>query len=412
MSDDKDDLDGSDWLSSQFTPTEQVPKQASRTPVAPPQNAEPVFGTAPVRQVPPVPAPPAQNAAGGFNWGLRPGGHADAAPAVPTAPPPVAAVPAATPPPLVVPPTAASSTPTVPYVPSAPTPASEPTQPLSWSEFAATQAPEAPPSTPLDQPTQAFTVPAWQPTHTASTAHDDYVDHSAAPTSAIDSLFGDHQFQEYEEVGVLKAVQTPPVAGSRSAARPPRAPLATSQKALMGVACGLIAVLLLIALFFIGEHLGAASAAAQITSSTTGSKSTPTPAGNGGPAAPGVQQWSALQGGECIQPFSSAWAVTFTVVACTDNHDAQMVFKGRLSDTDDTGYPSASDFQTQLTALCSAPTAINYKAAASVTDLQVSFSYPPTSASWIGGDRTYYCFVDRVSGDSLPGDLSVPSSGN
>ena len=83
----------------------------------------------------------------------------------------------------------------------------------------------------------------------------------------------------------------------------------------------------------------------------------------------------------------------------------QMVFKGTLSDTDDTGYPSASEFQTQLTALCSAPTAINYKAAAAVTDLQVSFSYPPTSASWIGGDRTYYCFVDRVSGDSLPGDL-------
>jgi hypothetical protein len=285
---------------------------------------------------------------------------------------------------------------------------------MSWTDFASTQSPPPSPSTSVDQPTQAFTVPPWQPTSSealAPSAHDDYHDQLHPPTSAIDSLFGDHQFQEYEEVGVLKAVQAPPVAGSRASAREPRAPLSSTQKTLMGVAGGLIAVLLLFALFLVGRQVGAANAAAQIAASTTGTKKTPTSAGNGGLAAPGVQQWSALQGGECIQPFSSAWAVTFTVVSCTDNHDAQMVFKGRLSDADDTAYPSTSDFQTQLTALCSAPTAIDYKAASAVTDLQVSFSYPPSSASWISGNRTYYCFVDRASGGALPGDLSVHTSG-
>lgn len=295
---------------------------------------------------------------------------------------------------------------------------------MSWADFAATQAPSAPapsaptpaaaPSTSVDQPTEAYTVAPWQPAQTgaAASAVADYHDQHNEPTSAIDSLFGDHQFQEYEEVGVLKGSQAPALPGSRADAREPRAPLATSQKALMGVAGGLIGVLILIGLFFLGERLGAANAASPTGSATAGSKSTPTSAGSGGPAAPGVQPWTALQGGECIQPFTSAWAVTFTVVSCTNDHDAQMVFKGKLSSSDDPGYPTTSQFQTQLTQLCSAPTAINYKAAAAVTDMQVSFSYPPTAQSWINGDRTYYCFIDRVSGGTLPGDLSVPASGN
>jgi hypothetical protein len=286
---------------------------------------------------------------------------------------------------------------------------------MSWADFAATQAPAPAPTTHVDQPTEAYTVAPWQQVSTGSTiaaAQADYQDQHNEPTSAIDSLFGDHQFQEYEELGVLKSVQQTAAPGSRAEAREPRAPLATSQKALMGVAGGLIGVLVLIGLFFLGERLGVASAASPTGSSTAGAKSTPTSAGNGGPASPGVQLWSALQGGECIKPFSSAWAVTFTVVSCTADHDAQMVFKGRLSTTDDTGYPSTSELQTQLTALCSAPTAINYKAAQSVTDLQVSFSYPPTAQSWISGNRTYYCFVDRASGGSLPGDLSAQTSGS
>ena len=479
MSDDKDDLDASDWLSSQFDPTEQVPKQVptadaqppviptpvTPSPVAPPaQGAHPLtppppaassaataFPTAlfpsasspspvyphsapppaPSLVTPPPPAPipvalppaaftpvpppqpqpsaPEPNAAGGFSWGLRPGGSdQQGSPAVP---------------PPAVPPPAAAAAPTTPLVPDA----GEPTRPLSWDEFAATQAaPAATPSGYVDEPTQAYTVaptqafevqptaayvaPPWQ--QTGNPPESGFI-HGGdqEPTSAIDSLFGDHQFQAYEEVGVLKTVQGVSTGtGGDPVEREPRAPLSTTQKTLMGVAGGLVVVLIVIAMYFLGVHLGTASAAVPKGHSTGSATDTPTPAGSGGPAAPGVQQWSALQGGECIQPFSTAWATTFTVVSCSTDHDAQMVFKGKLPDSADTAYPTTAQFQTELTGLCSAPTAINYAAASAVTDLQVSFSYPPSQSKWIAGDRTYYCFVDRQSGGNLPADLSVKAT--
>jgi hypothetical protein len=419
--------------------------------------------------VPPV-APPVQasapepTAAGGFNWGLRPSSAAapGAAPNVADAPSPFSPVtvppaPEPEPPALIVPPVSVPVLPPVePFVPVPPVPVPvlaeppvlPPTQPLSWTEFAATQQQEeAPPRaqrdtlpqppfllptapSAVDHPTEAYTVQPWQPasaspdpTPTLATPPADLAgafesadpagaEHAADPadrTSAIDSLFGDHKFQEYDEVGVLATLQTLPATEATSSTRPerePRGPLPTSQKVLMGVAGGLIGVLILIAMFFLGQHLGSAQAA-EPKPSKTGSSATPTPAGTGGPAAPGVQQWTALQGGECIQPFSSAWAQTFTVVACSADHDAEMVFKGKLPDSSSVAYPTAASFQKQLTGLCSAPTAINYTAAAAVTDLQVSFSYPPNTAAWLTGDRTYYCFVDRVSGGNLPGDLAV-----
>ncbi|MEJ1230400.1 MAG: hypothetical protein WDM88_06870 [Galbitalea sp.] len=86
-----------------------------------------------------------------------------------------------------------------PYAPDA-------TQPFSWDEFAATQSPPpAPLTVPFEQPTEAYTVQPWQPTSAPSPP----APGPAAPTSAIDSLFGDQQFQEYEDLGVLKTVQAP-----------------------------------------------------------------------------------------------------------------------------------------------------------------------------------------------------------
>jgi Septum formation len=414
VSDEKDTEDGSDWLSSQFDPKGAVPAQPAATPPPTPPPAAPPAPTPPApTPTPPAPTPaplpatpapvapaPTPNAGGGFNWGLKPGGTVDQPPvATPSAP-------VTAPPPLVNPPTTPHvAPPTQLYVP-------EPTKPLSWGEFAATQegAPAATPQAP-EQPTEAYTVLPWQPAAATSPSFPEQSsDEPADPTSAIDSLFGDHKFQEYEEVGVLKTIQVPPSAGVDDSVElsAPREPLPQAQKVLLGVAAGLLAALILVGLFFFGQHLG--SAAAVQPKATNTASSTPTPAGTGGPATPGVQQWTALQGGECIQPFSSAWALTFTVVACTADHDAEMVFKGTLPDAADTKYPTATDFQKEITPLCTAPTAINYTAAVSVTDLQVSFSYPPTTAKWLSGDRTYYCFVDRVSGGNLPGDLSVPKT--
>jgi Septum formation len=359
-----------------------------------------------------APASPTPNHDGGFNWGLRPGAAGSAPVAPPAASP---QPPALIPPPE--PPAAVTAPPTVPYVPAP----DEATQPLSWDEFAASQqAPVLPdqvasahtPPVFEDQPTEAYTVQPWQPAATQATVPEQQLDGNYEPTSAIDSLFGDQQFQAYEEVGVLKTVQSIPAAAVADSPREPRAPLSSSQKVLMGVAGGLIGVLILIGMFFLGQRIGTAQAATPSASSTSGSTNVPTPAGAGSPAAPGVRQWSVLQGGECIQPFSSAWAATFTVVDCTSDHDAEMVFKGKLPDSSASGYPTTTQFQTELTGLCSAPTAINYATAKAVTDLQVSFSYPPTESKWLSGDRTYYCFVDRQSGGSLTGDLSVQKPGS
>ena len=424
MSDEKDELDGSDWLSNQFNPTEQVPKQqASAQPnpqppaeqVPTPQTATPPYTPfpAPADPVAPAAPPSTPDAASDFDWLLRPGGADQAQP--PAEPPvPPQPVPPPVAPPLVAPPEPSYTTPTVAYTPVP----NEPTQPLSWDEFAASQQAPSPTSAPLapppfvDQPTEAYTVQPWQPTLPPVAPPAAAPEGEGEPTSAIDSLFGDHQFQAYEEVGVLKAVQSIPGELASDEPKEPRAPLSSTQKALMGVAGGLIGVLILIGMFFLGQHIGSAQAAAPSTSATGGSTKAPTSAGTGGPAAPGVRDWSVLQGGECIQPFSSAWAATFTVVACSADHDAEMVFKGKLPDASGSGYPTTTQFQTELTGLCSAPTAINYSVAKAVTDLQVSFSYPPSASKWLSGDRTYYCFVDRQSGGTLPGDFAVPAATN
>jgi hypothetical protein len=176
----------------------------------------------------------------------------------------------------------------------------------------------------------------------------------------------------------------------------------------MFVAAGLIAVIALVALFFLGQRLAATSADQAIPPASTGA-ATPAPpqAPVNGLAAPGVHPFAALRGGECLQPFTTAWAATYTVVNCAAGHSGQLVFKGKLPDAATAAYPTGAQFKTEITPLCSAPTAINYSAAKAVTDLQISFSYPATAQAWDGGDRTYYCFVDRSGGGGLPGDLAV-----
>jgi hypothetical protein len=234
------------------------------------------------------------------------------------------------------------------------------------------------------------------------------------PTSALDSLFADNKFEEYEELGVLQTISPPPTSlDAHQAALAPRAliehaPITSTQRTLMFVAAGLIAVIALVALFFLGQRLGSTSSVQAIPPVSTAKATTaPTVAPVNGLAPPGVQPFAALQGGECVQPFTTAWAATYTVVDCATGHSGQLVFKGTLPDAASAAYPTGAQFQTEITPLCSAPTAINYAAAKAVTDLQISFSYPATAQAWDGGARTYYCFVNRSGGGGLPGDLAV-----
>jgi hypothetical protein len=467
VSDDKDDVDPSDWLASQFDPTKEVPKQkpatppvqpSAQTPIPPSMPAAPFAAWppaaapaspagVPVPRASPPPAPlpstaPPPAAQGGFNWGLRPGGEESAA--APTVPPP-AAPPASTPsaaqlpagppapPPLIEPPLPAHGAHAAPPpTSSADVPTQAMTQPMSWDDIAAVQRPAAPAEPPktaepdayVGQPTEAYSVQPWDPFEGAafpSTAPPaapfaaqpaDVAPFAGSdePTSALDSLFGETRFQEYEEIGVLQTIS--PLAGtsqSQTDVGPVvRAPLSHTQKILMWVAGALVAILAIIALFLLGQKLGAAAAApAPVPASTSAASATPVPAATGVPAAVGTQPWTALNGGECIKPFTSAWAVTFTVVDCGGSHTAQMLFKGTLPNPAASAYPTGAQFQTEITPLCSAATVINYGIAKAVNDLQVSFSYPAGSGSWDSNDRTYYCFVSRKSGGDLPGNLSV-----
>jgi hypothetical protein len=457
VSDDKGDIDGSDWLASQFDPTEEVPKQApppavptQRLPVQPqPAQPQPVQPQAPVA--------PQPNPAGGFNWGLRPGGGAEPVsppapvpvtpeqsappteappapramprePLPPTEPfvlvqpgsllppavtPPASTAPAA-PPPLVSPPLVSPTAPATPEVDPGPPTQAMPTP--SWDSLDG-----------VDEPTAAFTVPPWEPA-TASAAPPAAPQQPAAPqptvafdasaveqprdpTSAIDSLFGDNQFQEYEDLGVLQTITPPPSApaGPETHAPAPvveRAPITKTQRTLMIVAGALVALIALVALFFLGQRLGQQSAE-QPVGAPSGSASAPAQAPSNGLAAPGVQSFSALQGGECLQPFTSAWSATYTVVDCGSSHVGQLVFKGTLPDAGSTPYPTGAQFKTEITPLCTSTSAIDYSVAKSVSDLQISFSYPSSSKDWDAGDRTYYCFVNRASGDPLPANLAV-----
>jgi hypothetical protein len=305
-------------------------------------------------------------------------------------------------------------TPTVPIAPSG---ADLPTQAMSWHDVPRVPSPPADlPTVPYAPPVDA--PPVWDPfegvpplppvpapASTSEAPHD--------PTSAIDSLFGDTQFREYEELSVLETI-TPPVAdpAARAVPRQPRepsAPISSTQKTLMWVAGGLVAALALVALFMLGTRLGAEPAVVPKALPTTSASAAPSTAPTTGPAAAGAHPWTALNGGECIQPFTSAWAETFTVVDCSADHDAQLIARGTLPDGDGTAYPSAEQFASEVTPLCTAPSVLDYGTAKGATDVQLSIAYPPSSDDWTKGDRGYFCFVTRASGGNLPGDLAATS---
>jgi hypothetical protein len=290
-----------------------------------------------------------------------------------------------------------------PWEPEAKSTAPPATQPMSSAELFGTEMLTTP----------MFTTPAFGASSRPPADPDAVAGPPAGPTSAIDSLFADNKFEEYEELGVLQTISPPPTSldGQPVAPSAPvveHAPITTTQRTLMFVAAGLVAVIALVALFFLGQRLATTSADQAIPPSSTGA-ATPPPSQAlvNGLAAPGVHPFAALQGGECLQPFTTAWAATYTVVSCAAGHSGQLVFKGKLPDAATAAYPTGAQFQTEITPLCSAPTAINYGAAKAVTDLQISFSYPATAQAWNGGDRTYYCFVNRSGGGGLPGDLAV-----
>jgi hypothetical protein len=394
-----DDLDPSDWLARQFgEPEPEKPAEPEAQSPAPPQSQPGL----PWDQ----PAAPAQPAAGGFDWGF--GGQSE-----PTPP--------------VVP-----ETPVVPQAPVVPEPEPPAFDPSLWGPPAQANEPptvalpwESAPDPLAAEPIGVERVGAEPPT--------ELFDSTAAPdpSNPLDSLFGESAFKEYEDKGVLATGPFAATGDGGTAAPPPRKkgdPLPRSQKTLLWVAGSLVAVLILVVLFLLGTRLPAllGTAPAAIATKTPTATPTPTAAVAAGPVAPGLHKWSDLRGGECLSPFTSVWAETFTVVACTTPHPAQMVFRGTFppiaavpsaastaspaataTPATPGGYPGIAALQAQINLLCTAPGVIDLSAAGAYTDIQFQASYAASEQEWNNGQHDYFCFVTRKGGGLLSATVAT-----
>jgi hypothetical protein len=231
--------------------------------------------------------------------------------------------------------------------------------------------------------------------------------------NALDSLFGDSKFVEYEDSfvpalparasggsgGELVVVQRPRVAPGE------RAPIPRAQKILMAVAGGLLAVLLLIVLFLAGQRIGAntpSQAVAPVPSASASAAPTV------GPLPPGEYYWQQLLGGECLAPFTSPWEDTFTVVQCTQSHPAQLVLTSTFPVTAGPDYPGVDALQKLAASLCVAPTVIDYAAAGSANDIQILASFAADETDWNAGNRTFSCFASRTGGAEFTTSIAKP----
>jgi hypothetical protein len=254
---------------------------------------------------------------------------------------------------------------------------------------------------------------------------------------ALDELFGTDSFQEYDDtlIPVVPRGSRRDGDGDGTGEGGQKQPLGRTQKVLLWIAGSLVAVLALVAVFFVGTRipmlLGPAPGAQPLPSaSASPSPSASAEARPVGPVAPGEYRWNELWGGECIEPFVDAWHEEVTVVDCAVPHGGQLVLRapfpapagstGAATDgttdgstavegaTDSVPYPGEEALAAQMSLLCSAPGVLNLAVAVAVTDLQVQGAYPVSEEEWDAGERDYFCFVSRSSGEPLTGSLAVP----
>ena len=418
-----------------FQPAAPPPPVTPSLSTTPPPPVTPALSTAPPPAFPPAAPTPAFPAAPPAGPALNTAPPPADPPRSPAAPPPV--VPAASdqaPPPLVAPPAPAAAPtgnplsttpPPAALPPAAPTTASlTPTPAPSWEQptqaysFEDLRAPEpAAPAPSWEQPTQAYDFrqapldPALAgPTEVLGaqeiglpTLRDEGLRPPTGENSAIDSLFGENQFQEYE-AGALPAEGFSALASTRP--RVEREPLSKTQRTLLLVAGGLVAALALIGVFAIGVANPGILPAAEPEPVQTSAPAPVAAAPAVGPLAPGTYAWDELLGTECLDPWTSPWAEEFTVVDCTAPHPAQLVSRGIFGDEAYAAYPGVEALQARMNLLCTAPTSIDYGVASALNDVQVSSAYPVTEEQWDAGQRSYFCYVTRSGSETLTVSLA------
>ena len=189
----------------------------------------------------------------------------------------------------------------------------------------------------------------------------------------------------------------------------------TYSKPLIWSSVAVVLLIVLVSLFFLGQRLvGGSTEADPVPAATATSQPTAEPTPESTPiadvtamASAGVHPWTALYGGECLEPYESPWAEQFTVVDCATPHTAQVVFRGLFEGGASVAFPGETALAAQIPTLCTATGVINISAAAALADVQVQGSYPVTAAQWAEGQRHYYCFVSRSSGEPLTMSLAA-----
>ena len=232
---------------------------------------------------------------------------------------------------------------------------------------------------------------------------------------ALDELFGSENFREFDDELIPAAPRSTRQGGSDGEGKPPRAPLTKNQKVLLWVAGSLVALLALVALFFVGTRIPDLLGPAPGAEATPTPTPTPTPTEVErlvGPVPPGDYRWDELWGGECLEPYENAWQEEFTVVDCAVPHGGQLVARALFplpeGQTEYGAYPGEEALAAQIAILCSAPGVIDLTAAGAFTDIQLQGAFAVTEEQWDDGLNDFFCFVSRSSGEPLTGSLASP----
>lgn len=266
---------------------------------------------------------------------------------------------------------------------------------------------------------------------------------------ALDAVFGEQNFREYEPTPLL--VPPPSAAPAAAASVPPAGPagaapfggvtpagaaaapgtgavggdapqasrLDRTQRALLWVAGSLAAILALIGLFLLGTRIPEWTAAEPEPEPTVEPLPEPEPepepdplegVPDGVPLPPGEWEWSLLRGGECLEPWVSPWEEQFTVVDCAEPHAAQLILRQEFPEAP-AEYPGPEALAAPLSLICSSPDVLDFTAAAAYDDIQIQTAYPVTAEEWGGGYRDFFCFISRAGGEPLEGDLARAAPG-
>ena len=80
--------------------------------------------------------------------------------------------------------------------------------------------------------------------------------------------------------------------------------------------------------------------------------------------------------------------------------------RGIFADEAFAPYPESTELQARINLLCTSPASVNYAAAGALSDIAVTASYPATAEQWDAGEREYFCFLTRSTGEPLAVSLA------